>query len=167
MKKGGDKEVATKELGTEGLSGAWGAYECEGDIDAYWKAVGLPWLARKGFELMDWGCSPKTTNMREFCQKGDEIEMNYYFTGVGGLGFVEKYKVGAGVQEITRLGGSKVLVEPVWEAENVLKVTNMMPDKSVLDVHRFFLTGNNNETLVLEADSTPSGGPVVKWLLKK
>eukprot|EP00929_Paragymnodinium_shiwhaense_P010072 TRINITY_DN11455_c0_g1_i1.p1 TRINITY_DN11455_c0_g1~~TRINITY_DN11455_c0_g1_i1.p1 ORF type:complete len:291 (+),score=77.20 TRINITY_DN11455_c0_g1_i1:153-1025(+) len=166
--KDNDKQKApSTDLGTEGLSGAWGSYECEGDIDAYWKAVGLPWLARQGFKLMDWGCSPKTTNMREFRQTGDDIEMNYYFTGVGGLGFIEKYTVGAGIQEITRMGGSKILVEPIWEAENVLKVTNMSPDKSVLDIHRFYLQGDAKDTLVLEADSSPSGGPTVKWFLKK
>ncbi|CAJ1328604.1 unnamed protein product [Effrenium voratum] len=184
-------------FGGKGLSGKWGCFETEGDIDAYWKATGLPWLARKGLQLMDWGAG-KNTNIREFAQEGDQITMQYSFEGpgLGGLGFTETYTVGSGVQEITRMGGAKIMVEPVWESESVLRVTNMNPAKQtkgwaktlitggsdeeaeqmvneedaakgtgeVIDVHRFFI---EDDKLVLEADSSPSEGPVVKWLLKK
>ncbi|OLP86396.1 hypothetical protein AK812_SmicGene32513 [Symbiodinium microadriaticum] len=183
-------------FGGSGLSGKWGCYKTEGDIDAYWKAAGLPWLARKGLQLMDWGAG-KNQNVREFAQEADDIEMEYSFQGpgLGGLGFTEKYKVGNGVQEITRMGGAKILVDPVWESDSVLRVTNMNPakqtqgwtksvlggskdeeakkeaseseaagDGEVIDVHRFYI---EKDSLVLEADSSPSGGPVVKWFLHK
>jgi len=182
-----------------GLTGKWGCYKTEGDIDAYWKATGLPWLARKGLQLMDWGAG-KNQNIREFLQDGDSIKMAYSFDGpgLGGLGFTETYTVGNGIQEITRMGGAKILVDPAWESDSVLRVQNMNPAKQtkgwaktlisgggdeetqkqmvdgetskdnplgdVIDVHRFYL---EDSSLVLEADSSPSGGPVVKWFLKK
>eukprot|EP00438_Fugacium_kawagutii_P006547 Skav222203 [mRNA] locus=scaffold1745:141715:142751:- [translate_table: standard] len=181
-----------------GLSGKWGCYKTEGDIDGYWKATGLPWLARKGLQLMDWGAG-KNQNIREFSQDGDSIKMEYSFDGpgLGGLGFTETYTVGNGIQEITRMGGAKILVNPAWESDSVLRVQNMNPAKQtqgwaktllsggqseetqkqmvdgeskkeelgeVIDVHRFYL---EDSSLVLEADSSPSGGPVVKWFLKK
>eukprot|EP00440_Ansanella_granifera_P042108 gb/GFBE01045645.1/.p1 GENE.gb/GFBE01045645.1/~~gb/GFBE01045645.1/.p1 ORF type:complete len:257 (+),score=53.03 gb/GFBE01045645.1/:1-771(+) len=189
-------------LGGNGLSGRWGCYKTEGDIDAYWKATGLPWLARKGLQLMDWGAG-KNQNVREFTQSGDDIKMEYSFVGpgLGGLGFTETYTVGKGVQEITRMGGAKILVDPTWESESTLRVTNMNPAKqtegwakslvsggkvdapagedaaaaessgskesgAVIDVHRFYMDEAEN-ALVLEADSTGSGGPVVKWFLRK
>ena len=111
-------------FGGSGLSGKWGCYKTEGDIDAYWKAAGLPWLARKGLQLMDWGAG-KNQNVREFAQKEDDIEMEYSFQGpgLGGLGFTEKYQVGSGVQEITRMGGAKIFVDPIWESDSILRVT--------------------------------------------
>ena len=111
-------------FGGSGLSGKWGCYKTEGDIDGYWKATGLPWLARKGLQLMDWGAG-KNQNIREFSQKADDIEMEYSFQGpgLGALGFTEKYKVGNGTQVITRMGGAKILVDPVWESDSVLRVT--------------------------------------------
>jgi len=181
-----------------GLTGKWGCYKTEGDIDAYWKATGLPWLARKGLQLMDWGAG-KNQNIREFLQEGDSIRMEYSFDGpgLGGLGFTETYTVGNGIQEITRMGGAKILVDPSWESDKVLRVQNMNPAKQtkgwaktllsggqdedsqqqmvagekedaplgdVIDVHRFYL---EDDSLVLEADSSQSGGPVVKWFLKR
>lgn len=180
-----------------GLTGKWGCYKTEGDIDGYWKATGLPWLARKGLQLMDWGAG-KNQNIREFLQDGNSIKMEYSFDGpgLGGLGFTETYTVGDGVQQITRMGGAKILVDPAWESESVLRVQNMNPAKQtkgwaktlisggqdeetekqmvdgetkenagdVIDIHRFYL---EDSELVLEADSSPSGGPVVKWFLKK
>ena len=118
-------------FGGSGLSGKWGCYKTEGDIDAYWKAAGLPWLARKGLQLMDWGAG-KNQNVREFAQAADDIEMDYSFQGpgLGGLGFTEKYKVGNGVQEITRMGGAKILVDPVWESDSVLRVTSLSSARS-------------------------------------
>ena len=111
-------------FGGSGLSGKWGCYKTEGDIDAYWKAAGLPWLARKGLQLMDWGAG-KNQNVREFTQKEDDIQMEYSFQGpgLGGLGFTETYKVGDGIQEITRMGGAKIYVEPVWESDSILRIT--------------------------------------------
>jgi len=183
------------------LAGKWGCFKTEGDIDAYWKACGLPWFARKGLEAMDWGAG-KNTNYREFSLDGDSITMEYSFDGpgMGGLGFTERYVVGKGVQEITRMGGATILVDPVWE-DGSLKITNRTPPDSsiafgfvpkafrklftgegasevpeeeqvdeskprgqMLDVHTFALEG---DTLVMTADSSASGGPVVKWFLKK
>jgi len=184
-----------------GLSGKWGCFKTEGDIDAYWKATGLPWLARKGLQLMDWGAG-KNQNIREFSQEGDSIKMEYSFDGpgLGGLGFTETYSVGKGVQQITRMGGAKILVDPVWESDTVLRVTNMNPAKQsegwakslipggkdadaavateeemkeeeakgkLIDVHRFYMDEAEKDVLVLEADSSKSGGPVVKWFLRK
>eukprot|EP00933_Yihiella_yeosuensis_P061800 TRINITY_DN64657_c0_g1_i1.p1 TRINITY_DN64657_c0_g1~~TRINITY_DN64657_c0_g1_i1.p1 ORF type:complete len:281 (-),score=46.45 TRINITY_DN64657_c0_g1_i1:198-1040(-) len=193
--------VAMRAAGFD-VSGNWGCYKTEGDIDAYWKATGLPWLPRKGFQLMEWGAG-KNTNFRKFTQTGDEIKMEYSFDGpgLGGLGFTETYTVGKGVQQITRMGGAKIYVEPLWESESVLKVTNMAPDKqtenwaaglvtggkdkadadvanvesdveekakgTVIDVHRFYVDKEDASVLILEADSTSSGGPVVKWFLRK
>lgn len=112
------------------LTGRWGCFKTEGDIDAYWKACGLPWFARKGLEAMDWGAG-KNTNYREFSQDGDSITMEYSFDGpgMGGLGFSETYVVGKGVQEITRMGGATILVDPVWEG-GVLKIINRTPPDS-------------------------------------
>lgn len=146
---------------------------------------------------MDWGAG-KNQNIREFLQDGNSIKMEYSFDGpgLGGLGFTETYTVGDGVQQITRMGGAKILVDPAWESESVLRVQNMNPAKQtkgwaktlisggqdeeterqmvdgeskenagdVIDIHRFYL---EDSELVLEADSSPSGGPVVKWFLKK
>lgn len=147
---------------------------------------------------MDWGAG-KNQNIREFLQEGDSIRMEYSFDGpgLGGLGFTETYTVGNGIQEITRMGGAKILVDPSWESDKVLRVQNMNPAKQtkgwaktllsggqdedsqqqmvagekedaplgdVIDVHRFYL---EDDSLVLEADSSQSGGPVVKWFLKR
>jgi len=183
------------------LSGKWGCFKTEGDIDAYWKACGLPWFARKGLEAMDWGAG-KNTNYREFTQDGDSITMEYSFDGpgMGGLSFTERYVVGNGMQEINRMGGATILVDPIWDGGS-LKITNRTPPESaisfgfvpkafrklfegkgseevpedeqvdeeaprgeMLDVHTFVLDG---ETLVMTADSSASGGPVVRWFLKK
>ena len=125
-----------------GLSGKWGCYKTEGDIDAYWKATGLPWLARKGLQLMDWGTG-KNQNVREFLQDGDKIKMDYSFDGpgLGGLGFTESYTVGSGVQEITRMGGAKILVDPAWESDSVLRVQNMNPAKQTKGWAKTLLSG--------------------------
>jgi len=111
------------------IAGTWGCVKTEGDIDAYWKACGLPWLARKGLQLMDWGAG-KNQNVRKFMQQGDAITMEYSFTGpgLGGLGFTENYVVGEGVQEIKRMGGAKILVDPVWDGDT-LRITNSSPTK--------------------------------------
>eukprot|EP00930_Biecheleria_cincta_P070716 TRINITY_DN58330_c0_g1_i1.p1 TRINITY_DN58330_c0_g1~~TRINITY_DN58330_c0_g1_i1.p1 ORF type:complete len:298 (+),score=46.18 TRINITY_DN58330_c0_g1_i1:30-923(+) len=197
------KAHASGSLEAGGLNGKWGCVKTEGDIDAYWKACGLPWLARKGLQLMDWGAG-KNQNVREFTQTGNDIKMDYSFTGpgLGGLGFTETYTVGKGVQDITRMGGAKILVDPIWDG-SALVITNALPAKqtegwakgllggqsddsvtrnqagdkdgaasssekgSTLDVHRFYMDDSEKDTLVLEADSTPSGGPVVKWFLRK
>lgn len=185
-------------FGGAGLTGRWGCVKIDGDVDEYWKACGLPWLARKGLQLMDWGATEKNQNIREFTQTGDDIEMKYSFKGMGlgGLGFTETYRVGGGVQEITRMGGAKMFVDPTWDSGNILQVTNMAPEKqtagwtksvlmgkkeeetdgvapdsdvsasgSVVDVHKFYMEGE--DTLVLEADASQSGGPVVKFFLKR
>ena len=124
------------------LSGKWGCYKTEGDIDGYWKATGLPWLARKGLQLMDWGAG-KNQNIREFLQEGDKIKMDYSFDGpgLGGLGFTEAYTVGSGVQEITRMGGAKILVDPAWESDSVLRVQNMNPAKQTKGWAKTLLSG--------------------------
>lgn len=183
-------------FGGKDLTGKWGCFKTEGDVDAYWKAAGLPWFARKGLEAMEWGAG-KNTNYREFLQEGNDVKMEYSFDGpgMGGLGFTETYTVGKGVQKITRVGGATILVDPVWESDSVLKVSNMSPpdseisfgfvpkafrklftgsnegeeapekkDGTPIDVHRFYMDG---DALILEADSTVSGGPVVKWFLRK
>merc|ERR1712113_89573 len=155
--------------------------------------------ARKGLQLMDWGATEKNQNIREFTQTGDDIEMKYSFKGfgLGGLGFTETYRVGGGVQEITRMGGAKLFVDPKWVSGDILQVTNTMPEKqtagwtksvmmgesegekneggnedapvassdNVVDVHKFYMEGE--DTLVLEADASPSGGPVVKFFLQR
>ena len=125
-----------------GLTGKWGCFKTEGDIDAYWKATGLPWLARKGLQLMDWGAG-KNQNIREFSQEGDNIKMQYSFDGpgLGGLGFTETYEVGKGVQQITRMGGAKILVEPSWESDKVLRVQNMNPAKQTTGWAKTLLSG--------------------------
>ncbi len=125
-----------------GLTGKWGCYKTEGDIDAYWKATGLPWLARKGLQLMDWGAG-KNQNIREFLQDGDSIKMAYSFDGpgLGGLGFTETYTVGNGIQEISRMGGAKILVDPAWESDSVLRVQNMNPAKQTQGWAKTLLSG--------------------------
>lgn len=125
-----------------GLTGKWGCYKTEGDIDAYWKATGLPWLARKGLQLMDWGAG-KNQNIREFLQDGDSIKMAYSFDGpgLGGLGFTETYTVGNGIQEITRMGGAKILVDPAWESDSVLRVQNMNPAKQTKGWAKTLISG--------------------------
>lgn len=127
-----------------GLTGKWGCYKTEGDIDGYWKATGLPWLARKGLQLMDWGAG-KNQNIREFSQDGDSIKMEYSFDGpgLGGLGFIETYTVGNGIQEITRMGGAKILVNPAWESDSVLRVQNMNPAKQTQGWAKTLLSGSN------------------------
>lgn len=196
------KAHASGSLEAGGLNGKWGCVKTEGDIDAYWKACGLPWLARKGLQLMDWGAG-KNQNVREFTQTGNDLKMDYSFTGpgLGGLGFTETYTVGKGVQDITRMGGATILVDPVWDGSSLV-IANALPAKQTegwakgllggqsddsvtpnqaenkeggtssekgnpLDVHRFYMDDSEKDTLILEADSTPSGGPVVKWFLRK
>jgi len=127
-----------------GLTGKWGCYKTEGDIDGYWKATGLPWLARKGLQLMDWGAG-KNQNIREFLQDGNSIKMEYSFDGpgLGGLGFTETYTVGDGIQQITRMGGAKILVDPAWESESVLRIQNMNPAKQTKGWVKTLISGRD------------------------
>jgi len=194
----GQAVAETPGFGGTGLTGKWGCVKIDGNVDEYWKACGLPWLARKGLQLMDWGTTEKNQNVRKFTQNGDDIEMKYSFKGfgLGGLGFTETYRVGGGVQEITRMGGAKMFVDPKWVDGNILQVTNASPEEqtagwtksvlmgkgegqtnsanvdapvsssgNVVDIHKFYMKGE--DTLVLEADASQSGGPVVKFFLQR
>lgn len=44
------------------------------------------------------------------------------------------------------MGGAKIMVEPVWESESVLRVTNMNPAKQTKGWAKTLITGTHRKT---------------------
>jgi len=112
------------EDGTPNFSGRWLCCRCEGEMEAFFVESGMPWAQRKLLQAAAWGVN---VTERLITQADGRLEViDKWPLGESKMAF----RIDAGEQETTGLGGSGIWVTPFLEYGHVLRLVTQVKDRS-------------------------------------